>query len=285
MVLELKVAMVIAVAAVLCIPLLAGASGVAPCMGSAPLLDLFRTMRTLLVFLVVSAVTMHHLGAIRQLVFDILTFASRTSRRVIALLLLLVFVAALLYVADDVLGRLLGAAVFGIHSPQGGVVMTDVLLLVAQFLGAGGLLCFVVWLELRHAQELLPQRFHPWTHKLAHIAMSVFAVALLVEPIIPGTAGLTITVPVQTPYPTLRENLRVRVVPVGIRGLAGGDRTIDAAFDNKGTVDVVSKIDPLETRVEIDVYDLTQPDQVLWHKVVWVSPFVRCQLLSKIITL
>jgi hypothetical protein len=285
MVLELKIAVVIAVAALLCIPFLAGAAVVAPCVGAAPLLDLLRTVRTLLAFLIVSAVTMRHLGAIREFVFDILTFAGRSSRRVIALLLLLVFVAAFLYFADDIMGRLLGAAVLGIQSSQGGAVMTDVLLLLVQFLGAGGLLCLIVWLELRHAQELLPQRFHPWAHKLAHIAISVFAVALLVEPIIPGTAGLTITVPVHAPYPTLRENLRVRVAPVGIQGPAGGDRTVDAAFDNNGTVDVVSKIDPLETRVEVDVYDVTQPDQVLWHKLVWVSPFVRCQLLSKTITL
>ena len=155
---ELKIAMAIAVAAVLCISVWAGTLIAAPCIGAAPLLDFFRTLRTLLVVLVVSAMTMHHLGAIRQFVMDILTFAGRSWRRVIALLLLLLFVAVLLYVTDDLLRRLLGAAVFGIASPQGGAVMTDVLLLLAQFLVAGGLVCGIVWLELRHAQEHIALR-------------------------------------------------------------------------------------------------------------------------------
>ena len=157
---------------------------------------------------------------------------------------------------------------------------------ISEFIIGGGLLVSSVFVELRDALEFVPAKFRSRTEKVIRMIIMTIALAVLLDPLISGTAGLTVTAHfAPASYPTLSENLRVRVIPVGARGAAGADRTVDAAFDKDGTVDVVSKIAVLETRVEIDVYDLTQPDRVLRHTVIWLSPFVRCQLLTKTVTL
>jgi hypothetical protein len=164
--------------------------------------------------------------------------------------------------------------------------MTDTFIRLIQFVVGGCLLCFLVWLKLHDAQHLMPLRLQPWTRKLGHVGLSVLAVSVLLDPIIPGSPSLTITVSTKaSAYPTLLENLRVRVTPLGFRNAPGGDRVAYSAFDQNGTAHIRPNLAFLETRVAIEVFDLTRPLEVIRQSIVYVSPFVRCQLVTKTITL
>ena len=158
---------------------------------------------------------------------------------------------------------------------------------ILQFIVGGTLLWFLVWLKFRRGQELVQHspKLKSWIRILAHVALGFIAAACFIDPLIPGVANLTIEFPPERlNYPTLFEHLRVRVVPVGLGGPAGGDRIIDATFDRDGSVQVLSNLAFLETSVTIQVYDETRPSETIKSANVYISPFVRRQLLSKTIT-
>jgi len=71
---------------------------------------------------------------------------------------------------------------------------------------------------------------------------------------------------------------------VGFLGQAGGDRTVDVPFDSDGSAQVLSDLALLETRVTVQIYDETQPSKMIESATVYISPFVRRQLVSKTIT-
>ena len=165
---------------------------------------------------------------------------------------------------------------------EGGIVTT-----IFQFIAGAALLCFSIWLKFHHFEVIVEHspKLKTWTRGLAQIALGLLAAACFIDPLIPGVANLTIEFPtVHSNYPTLFEHLRVRVAPVGLSGSAGGDRTIDAPFDRDGSVQVLPNLAWLETSVTIQVYDETQPSQVIKSANVYISPFVRRQLVSKTIT-
>jgi hypothetical protein len=173
------------------------------------------------------------------------------------------------------------------------VLVTDTILqFISQFIGGGALLCFSAWLTIHDVVDLatvgasrLPM-IKPLLKTLAHVALSLVAAACMLDPLIPGFACLTVKVPTDpSTYPTLLENLRVRVVPLSFRGQAGGDRISNAAFGRDGSAEVTPDLALLETRVMIEVFDETRPSEPIKSATVYISPFVRRQLICKTITL
>jgi hypothetical protein len=161
--------------------------------------------------------------------------------------------------------------------------VTDTIL---QFFVGGMLLCFVVWLKLRDVRKGVEvsaptaTRLRVWVKTFTEVAVSLFAIACILDPLIPGPAALTVNVPADpAEYPTLLENLRVCVSPFGFRGPAGGNRISCTAFDDDGFAEVVVNLAALETRVHITVFDETRPSELIYNVTEYVSPFVRRQLL------
>jgi hypothetical protein len=162
--------------------------------------------------------------------------------------------------------------------------------LCQMFLG-GALLAFAVWLKLhdvRHVLWMCTARspMKDWIEIPTPIILGLLAVALIVDPLIPGVAGLTVrAATVRASYLGLPEHLRVRVAPLGLQGLAGGDRTCDAPLGDDGSVQIVANLALLETHVVLQLYDETAPAVILRSVTVYISPFVRRQLIGKTITL
>jgi hypothetical protein len=96
---------------------------------------------------------------------------------------------------------------------------------------------------------------------------------------------LTIRVPVGTTVPLgMVENLQARITPVGLQGTAGGSRVVYTGFDRDGVAEVVSELTMFETRVTVEIFDLTQPSQTIKSSTVYISPFVKRQLITKTIS-
>ena len=78
-----------------------------------------------------------------------------------------------------------------------------------------------------------------WRRALITIALSLLGSATFLDPLIPGAANLTIRVPTGCGiYPGLSEHQRVKVLPLGLRGLAGGDRIADVSVGRDGSATV-----------------------------------------------
>lgn len=161
---------------------------------------------------------------------------------------------------------------------------------VVQFAVGSILLCILMALDREHLRTLIDACFphspklQAWVKLTTKIALGMVAAACLLDPLIPGYAHLTISVPVDSAiYPTtaLMDNLRLRVAPTGIVGTAGGDRTEHVAFDGTGSTEVTAKMTFLETAVNLQLYDQTQPSQILRSVTLYVSPFVRQRMFSK----
>jgi len=159
-----------------------------------------------------------------------------------------------------------------------------------QFVVGGTLLCFLVWLKIHDFGKIVEvgtsrsPKVKAWIKTLTHVALGLIVSACLLDPLIPGFASLNIELPADLAYPTLQENLRVRVIPLGLLGQSGGDRITYAAFDSEGFAEVLSHLTLLETRVEIQVFDQTQPLETIKSANVYISPFVRRLLVRKTIT-
>jgi len=125
------------------------------------------------------------------------------------------------------------------------------------------------------------ERCRVWLNRAVHTIIGLVAVGGLVDPWIAGSASVTIHAP--TEFPTTKDNLRVRVIPVGFSGPAGGDRTVYAAFDSRGVAEVTVLMRALETRTEIEIIDRSSPSQVVANTSVYISPFVRHQLATKLV--
>ena len=103
--------------------------------------------------------------------------------------------------------------------------------LCQMFLG-GALLAFAVWMKLhdiRRVLRMLTARspVKDWIEIPTPIILGIFAVALIVDPLIPGVAGLTVHVPiVQNAYSGLPEQL----LKEGAVGLIGAQIDVPAVF-------------------------------------------------------
>jgi hypothetical protein len=154
------------------------------------------------------------------------------------------------------------------------------------------LLCFIVWLKLRDVQKGVEvsaptaSRLRAWVKTFTEVAVSLFAVACILDPLIPGPAALTVKVPTESAsYPTLLENLRVCVSPFGFGGPAGGNRISCTVFDRDGSAEVVVNLAAFETRVHIAVFDETRPSELIYNLTEYVSPFARRQMLVETVRL
>lgn len=124
-----------------------------------------------------------------------------------------------------------------------------------------------------------------WRRALITIALSLLGSATFLDPLIPGAANLTIRVPTGCGiYPGLSEHQRVKVLPLGLRGLAGGDRIADVSVGRDGSVHIVVTLAVLDTYVLVELYDETSPSVIIQSDTVYISPFVRRQLIGKTIT-
>ena len=145
------------------------------------------------------------------------------------------------------------------------------------FLVGGLLLCAVVGWKLREILHILQPglTLRARIRAVAWLIVGMVAVGTLVDPMIAGRAALTVDAP--TRFPTTRDNLRVRMVPLGFGGYAGGDRTVYSAFDASGVAEVSVDMEPFETWLKAEVIDQLEPTKVVAVRQIYVSPFVRRQ--------
>lgn len=157
--------------------------------------------------------------------------------------------------------------------------------------GVGGLLLFALMvLDREHFRELMHACF-PNSPKLQHwvklttkIAIIVGAATCWLDPLIPGSADLTVSVPDTSAIYAktgVMDNLRLRVAPTGLAGSAGGERIDHVAFDATGSTEVTAKMTFLETALNLELYDQTDPSHILRSVNIYISPFVRQHMFSK----
>jgi len=162
-----------------------------------------------------------------------------------------------------------------------------------QILGGSLLFCVLLALDRKHLREVIELFFpnlpklHTWVARGTKIALGVVAAGCLLDPMIPGYAELTVSIPENShayPSTSIMPNLRLRVAPTGIVGPAGGDRIEYVQFDSTGSSEVTAKMSFLETAVALELFDQTRPTEILKSMTVYVSPFVRQRVISKKIT-
>lgn len=161
---------------------------------------------------------------------------------------------------------------------------------IIQFVIGGLLLCALMALDREHFRELIQACF-PDSLKLQHwvklttkIAVIAGAATCWLDPLIPGSAALTVSVPANSaiyPKTGVMDNLRLRVAPTGLAGPAGGGRIDHVAFDATGSTEVTAKMTFLETALNLQLYDQTDPDHILRSVNIYISPFVRQRIFSK----
>ena len=159
-----------------------------------------------------------------------------------------------------------------------------------QFVVGALLLCALMALDREHFRELMAACF-PNSPKLQHwvklttkIAIVVIAATCLLDPLIPGSADVTVSVPVSSAVfakTGVMDNLRLRVAPTGLAGTAGGARIDHVAFDASGSTEVAAKMTFLETALNLELYDQTDPGHILRSVTIYISPFVRQRIFSK----
>jgi hypothetical protein len=161
---------------------------------------------------------------------------------------------------------------------------------VVQFVVGSLLLCALLALDREHFRELLEACFphspklQQWVKLTTKIAVAAVAATCLLDPLIPGYADLTVSVPANSAiFATtgVMDNLRLRVAPTGLAGSAGGDRIDHVAFDTTGSTEVTAKMTFLETAVNLELYDQTDPGHILRSVTIYISPFVRQRIFSK----
>ncbi|MBZ5533446.1 MAG: hypothetical protein LAO20_18615 [Acidobacteriia bacterium] len=164
--------------------------------------------------------------------------------------------------------------------------------IMLQFLGGGALILCSAWLKCHDASAILrlgrpkSQKLEAWIRVLTLTALSFTGIACIVDPLIPGSGCLTVAFRSDhPPYPTLAENLKLRLKPIGFQGESGGNRVTYADFDSNGSAEVLADMSLLETRVTVEVFDVTQPSKIIQSATVYISPFVRRQLFCKKIVL
>jgi hypothetical protein len=163
--------------------------------------------------------------------------------------------------------------------------MFKTFLQLAQIIFGAGLVGFVVWLKMHDAHKVAPMKLKPWIKIIAEIALSYIAIAAVLEPLIPGSPVLIVRLPSSTTASRFINNLQVRATPVGLYGGAGGDRVIYAGFDSDGKALLVPELVLFETQVTIEVFDVSQPAQIVKSATVYISPFVKRQITNKTINL
>ncbi len=156
---------------------------------------------------------------------------------------------------------------------------------VLQFLLAAFALVVMVWVELTDIVRLLCpadwKRLSAWLKRAIQVVAVFVATGCIVDPLIPGTANLTIHAP--SAIPMTLDTLVVETIPVGLLGEAGGERTCYDVFDARGISQVTVKLGLLETRVKLRVFDKSAPSRSIITESVYVSPFVRSQLTTKVV--
>jgi hypothetical protein len=159
-----------------------------------------------------------------------------------------------------------------------------------ELLVGGLLLVLAVLWKLRHlvsiVNSILPVRFGPpVTRRLnavIRLCVGVVGFACLIDPLISGNGILLVRAPPESST-TLPENLRARIVPLGLLGPAGGDYIIVSRFDGRGMAAVPVSFHAFEVSARVDVFDVSRPEPVVATTIVCVSPFVRRQLWPRLV--
>jgi hypothetical protein len=134
------------------------------------------------------------------------------------------------------------------------------LFIIIEFVAGGALLCLLMGVKSWESGELI-RLFAPdcttlkrWQKALTRLAISTVAATCLLDPLVPGTARLTVKVsaPHQR-YMTLPENLYVHVVPLGLFGQAGGDRISNVELGMDGSAEVLATLTYFDTSVLVQV--------------------------------
>jgi hypothetical protein len=117
---------------------------------------------------------------------------------------------------------------------------------------------------------------------IVYVAVTTLATIVLLDPLVSGTALADVEAP--RTFPTTIENLRVRAEPVGLHGPARGSRTVITTFAGNGVALLDLTFARLETRLRVDVFDITNPDVQVATAMMRVSPLMRRQVLTMHIT-
>ena len=126
------------------------------------------------------------------------------------------------------------------------------------------------------------KRRHKWiayVTLLVRLVLGIVAGHLLINPFIVGQAKIQICAPKK--YPTVLENLRVRISPLRPNGSIAPERLIYSKFSDNGCVSAIVTFHFFEQYVEAVVYDITQPKNSLFQRVERLSPYARRGLSDK----
>lgn len=163
---------------------------------------------------------------------------------------------------------------------------------IIEFVAGGTLLCLLVgwksWEIGEFIRLLLPHYpgLKTWQKILTRLAIGAVAVTCLIDPLVPGTARLSVQLsPQYSGYVTLPENVFVRVIPLGLFGQAGGDRISNVDLGADGSAEVLASLTYFDTSVLVQVFDRALPGRPIKSITVPISPFVKRHFLGKTITL
>ncbi len=115
---------------------------------------------------------------------------------------------------------------------------------------------------------------------LIRLLVGALGTLLFFDPLIPGTGIVTVHAP--SIYSETLDNLRVRIMPIGLGETAGSNHIVFGKFDGSGQAAIPVSFQLFQVRASVEVFDRSQFQQpVVASVIVYVSPFVRRQITVK----
>ncbi len=164
-------------------------------------------------------------------------------------------------------------------------MMSTLLQFVFEFLFGGILLYWSIRSQLTWFSKIFEKYFATEVNKLFYAKMvirlilAIVGAHLLLDPLIPGQPTIHVHAP--TEYPTVFENLRVRIAPIKFDGNVDPARISNNIFARDSAITKVVVFNVMEQRIHLKLYDATQPKNPLGIRVVYLSPYIRRGLWDK----
>ncbi|MCF8057248.1 MAG: hypothetical protein K9K37_11505 [Desulfocapsa sp.] len=164
-------------------------------------------------------------------------------------------------------------------------MMSTSLQIVFEFFFGSILLYWSIRSQLTWLSKIFEKYFDKEVNKafyakmVIRLILGLVGVHLLLDPLIPGQPTVHVHAP--TEYPTVVENLRVRIVPIKFDGNIDPARISSNIFAGDLAITKVVVFHVMEQRLHLRLYDVTQPENFLGRRVVYLSPYIRLGLWDK----
>ena len=164
-------------------------------------------------------------------------------------------------------------------------MISTLLQFVFEFLFGGILLYWSIRSQLTWLSKIIEQYFATEVNKayyakmVIRLILAIVGAHLLLDPLIPGQPTIHVHAP--TEYPTVVENLRVRIAPIKFDGNVDPARISNNMFARDLAITKVVVFNVMEQRLHLKLYDVTQPKNPLGIRVVYLSPYIRRGLWDK----